>query len=362
MGEHCTLGGFCPVLPGEKVIAGGSIRDYPKTPEGSTMNSSLTRLVRMVVAPVILGLGVTACTQGASPPPQTQGFTTRTPSRESAPPSSAPTSSPVATTSAPSPAVSASSVAVSASSVAAIGPVWPIEPRTIAAAGSRQGLPVLKAIRTGRHGSYKRLVLEFTASYGAANVRYVPVVRADPSDKVVPLKGRSFLQVVVHGAVARWSATPITPYGGPSTVTPGYPTLKQVSISGDFEAVLSFGVGLGRTAGFQVTRLRSPDRLVVDIAESPAWRMWPDDSLAAARAMQTSFDQGHMPWRGNGEDVAWSYALAVCGWNNPVVTPVPGTDAYRLTHQGSPDHVTVRAVPEFPTTSRNSIFEIADTR
>jgi len=99
VGEHRTLGGFYPVLLGEKVIAGGSIRDYPKTPEGSVMNSSLTRLVRMVVAPVILGLGVTACTQGASPPPQTQGFTTRTPSRESAPPSSAPMSSPTAATS-----------------------------------------------------------------------------------------------------------------------------------------------------------------------------------------------------------------------------------------------------------------------
>jgi hypothetical protein len=99
VGEHRTLGGFYPVLLGEKVIAGGSIREYPKTPEGSVMNTSLSRLVRMVVAPVILGLGVTACTQGASPPPPTQGFTTRTPTRESAPPSSAPMSSPTAATS-----------------------------------------------------------------------------------------------------------------------------------------------------------------------------------------------------------------------------------------------------------------------
>jgi len=221
---------------------------------------------------------------------------------------------------------------------------------------------VLKAIRTGRHGSYDRLTLQFTSSFGEASVRYVPVVRADPSDKVVPLKGRSFLQIVVHGAVARWSATPITPYAGPSTVTPGYPTLKQVSISGDFEAVLSFGIGLDRTAGFQVTRLRSPDRLVVDVAERPAWRMWPDNSLAAARTMQASFDQGHMPWRGTGKDVARAYALAVYGWDNPVVTPVSGTNGYRLSHRGSPDSVTVRAVPAFPTTSRNSIVEIAGTR
>ena len=97
MGEHRTLGGFYPALPGEKVISGGSIRGYPKTPEGSTMNGSLTRLVRMVVALVVLGLGVTACTQGASPPPQTLGFTTRTSSRESAPPSSAPRGSATAT-------------------------------------------------------------------------------------------------------------------------------------------------------------------------------------------------------------------------------------------------------------------------
>jgi hypothetical protein len=221
---------------------------------------------------------------------------------------------------------------------------------------------VLASIRTGRHGSYERLTLQFTSSFGEANVRYVPVVHADPSDKVVPLKGLSFLQIVVHRAVARWSATPIAPYAGPSTVTPGYPTLKQVSISGDFEAVLSFGIGLDRTAGFRVTRLRSPDRLVLDFAERPAWRMWPEDSLAAARAMQASFDQGHMPWRGNGADVARSYAVAVYGWINPVVTPVPGTDGYRLTHRGSPDKMTVRAVPVFPATSRNSIFGITDTR
>lgn len=326
------------------------------------MNSSRGRLIVMVLAPAVLGLGVTACTPSTSqslqtPSSPTGSATATTPARSPTTPaiSRAPTGSATAATPAQSPKAPAPSVA-------AIGPVWPIEPRTTAAAASGHGAAVLTAIRTGRHGSYERLTLEFTSAYGEANIRYVPVVHADPSDKIVPLQGLSFLQIVIHGAVAHWPATPITGYTGPSTVTPGYPALKQVSIAGDFEAVLSFGVGLGRTAGFQVTRLRSPDRLVVDIAESPAWRMWPEDSLAAARAMQTSFDQGHMPWRGNGEDVAWTYALAVFGWNNPVVTPVPGTDAYRLTHQGSPDNVRVRAVQEFPTTSRNSIFEIADTR
>ena len=250
-----------------------------------------------------------------------------------------------------------------ATSAPVVGPVWPIEPRTVAAA-SASGVPVLKAIRTGRHGSYERLVLEFTAPYGMAKVRYVPVVRTDPSYQVVPLQGRSFLEVVVHGAVARWQATPITPYSGPSTVTPGYPTIKQVSISGDFEAVLSFGIGLSRTAGFRVARLSSPDRLVVDVAETPPWRMWPEDSLTAARDEQAAFDQGHQPWRGSPQWVAKVYGIAVYGWSSPVVTPVPGTTAYtyRVAQKGSPDYVTVHGVRPFTATSKTSIAEIADTR
>ena len=221
---------------------------------------------------------------------------------------------------------------------------------------------MLKTIRTAQHGSYERLVLEFTAPYGMAKVRYVPVVRADPSDKVVPLEGRSFLEIVVHGAVAHWQATPITPYAGPSTVTPGYPTLKQVSISGDFEAVLSFGVGLSRTAGFRVERLQAPDRLVVDIAELPAWRMWPEESLTAARAMQAAFDQGHQPWRASPREVAALYGRAVYEWSSPVATPIAGTSTYLLTQKGSSDHVTVRVVRPFAATNTNSIAEIADTR
>jgi hypothetical protein len=324
------------------------------------MDSSRGRLILMVLAPAVLGLGVTACTQSTSQSPQAPAhFTTTAVSPKSAPSPS--TSSGSATATAPAPSPPTLSPTAPPSNTAAVGPIWPIEPRTVPAS-SGQGAAVLTAIRTGQHGSYERLTLEFTSAYGEADVRYVPVVHADPSDKVVPLQGMSFLQVVVHGAVAHWPATPIRAYGGPSTVTPGYPTLKQVSISGDFEAVLSFGVGLERTAGFQVTRLRSPDRLVVDIAERPPWQMWPDDSLAMAREVQAGSYQGHMPWRNSGASVAWSYALAVYGWNNPVVTRVPGTDAYRLTHQGSPDHVTVRAVAQFPTTSKNSIFEIVDTR
>ena len=35
MGEHRTLGGFYPVMHGEKVILGESIRDFPEAPTGT---------------------------------------------------------------------------------------------------------------------------------------------------------------------------------------------------------------------------------------------------------------------------------------------------------------------------------------
>lgn len=314
----------------------------------------LSRAVRVSLVCVISLVGA-ACGGGGQ-----DAGTSPTSASSQTPTAPSPTPTGSATSSTPTPVPTPSE-----STVLAVGPVWPIEPRTIPAAAGLPGLPgipVLKAIRSGRHGSYERLVLEFTSSYGVAKVRYVPVVHADPSDKVVPLQGSSFLEIVIQGAVATWSATPITPYLGPVTVTPRYPTLRQVSISGDFEAVLSFGIGLGRTAGFRVMRFDSPDRLVVDVAETPAWRIWPDVSLAMATAEQTRFDDGHQPWRGNAELVAAAYARAVYGWDEPVVTRAPGSDAYRLSHRGSSDYVTVRTVQLFPTTSKNSIIGIADAR
>jgi hypothetical protein len=243
------------------------------------------------------------------------------------------------------------------------GVVWPIQARTLAAIVGQlpDAAAVLTAIRTGQHATYDRLVLDFTKAYTTVDVRYVPVVRADPSDRVVTLAGKAYLQVTVHGAVAHWGA-PMLAYHGPSTVTPGYATLKQVSISGDFEAVLSLGVGLDRVAGFQVMRLRAPDRLVIDVAKVPTWRMWPDDSLAAARDVQAAFTDGKLPWRGDPIAVAQLYARQVYGWSAATVTRV-GTDSwYRLTPVGGSDSITVHLVWPFSSTTVNSVCEVDNTR
>jgi hypothetical protein len=276
-------------------------------------------------------------------------------SQPSAPASSPPTSVPA------TPTPTAPTPTTPAPTGQATGLVWPIGVRNLAAPSSLPAEPpVLKAISTGRHGSYERLVLTFTGAYAAVTVKYVPVVRADASDAIVPLAGRAYLQITVHGAVARWG-DPAHPYTGPTTVTPGYTTLRQAKISGDYEAVLSLGVGLSRTAGFQVMRLRSPDRLVVDVAKAPSWRMWPDDNAIQARSVQTAYELGHQPWRGDAVAVASAYASTVFGWPTPVVA-VTGHHTYRLSASGSADSVTVRVAWPFATTTSHGICEVTDAR
>jgi hypothetical protein len=49
-------------------------------------------------------------------------------------------------------------------------------------------------------------------------------------------------------------------------LTPGFPALRQVTGAGEFEGVLTYGIGQAHKAGFRVFTLTGPDRLVVDVA------------------------------------------------------------------------------------------------
>jgi hypothetical protein len=239
--------------------------------------------------------------------------------------------------------------------------VWPIERRTLHGTNHADDQAVLTAIRTGRHGTYERLVLEFSGGFGDVSVGYLPTpfILTDPADQVLRLRGNVVLSVTIQGAVATWNGVGHKPYPGPFTVTPNLPTLKQVSLAGDFEAVLSFGVGLDRIAGFHVDRVAGPDRLVIDVAERPNWRLWPEDNLAMARSTQSAVDQGHQPWRGDPIAVVRAYAAAMFGWQNANASPVyPG--AYRIHRDGA--SIIVHTAAPFSTTTAHSIVLIADTR
>ena len=66
-------------------------------------------------------------------------------------------------------------------------------------------------------------------------------------------------------------------------LTPRCPNLRQVKLAGDFEGVVSFGLGLRRKTGFRVFRLTAPTRIVVDVRHVP-----PPARAAAARACTSS--------------------------------------------------------------------------
>lgn len=130
-----------------------------------------------------------------------------------------------------------------------------------------EDMPMLVDIRTGSHDGYDRVVLEFRNDLPSWRVGYVDQVTSE-SGATVPLRGTARLFVDLSPAwgheqdTAPFQAT----YTGPRSLTPDYPTLRQVRWVDDFEAHLTFGIGLQRQVGFRVVELRGPSRLAIDVA------------------------------------------------------------------------------------------------
>jgi len=121
---------------------------------------------------------------------------------------------------------------------------------------------VLEHVRVGRHPTFDRVVFEFRSGTSAWSARYVPQVVHDGSGLPVRLPGSAFLHVVFKNArIDRASAG-----AAPITRTPHFCSLLQLKESGDFEGVVSFGVGLRRKVGFRGFRMTSPGRVVIDVA------------------------------------------------------------------------------------------------
>jgi hypothetical protein len=130
-----------------------------------------------------------------------------------------------------------------------------------------EDMPMLVAIRTGSHDGYDRVVLEFRNDLPSWRVGYVDEVTSE-SGATVPLEGSASLFVQVDPAWAHDQNTPPhdATYTGARSLTPGYPTLRQVRWVDEFEGHLTFGIGLQRQVGFRVVELRGPSRLAIDVA------------------------------------------------------------------------------------------------
>ena len=122
---------------------------------------------------------------------------------------------------------------------------------------------------------------------------------SDPKGTPIPLAGQSYLRVAFHGTSAVCPQPLHQTYTGPAVLTPYYPELLTVSAAGDFEGVLSFGIGLAAQGGHHAFTLTNPDRLVIDVSHVALGKfpgIWDITSWPQYWATQYSWLNGHQPW------------------------------------------------------------------
>ena len=146
-----------------------------------------------------------------------------------------------------------------------------------AAPAGAQSTPTLVAVRAGGHSGFDRVVFEFRGGLPSHRVRYVDRLVQDGSGNVVAVAGAADLEVVFEGASAHDDA------GAPTVsrrrFSPGLTAVKEVAQVGDFEAVVTYGIGLDRRRPLAVSTLSNPSRLVVDVDTSGSAGSTGGDSL-----------------------------------------------------------------------------------
>ncbi len=105
--------------------------------------------------------------------------------------------------------------------------------------------PVLRSVRFGRHATYDRLAFDFCKpAETTLTAKVVKQLTEDGSGKKVTLKGAHFIAVTLTPADAHSNAgQPTVP---DQAVTVAGRNIQQYKLIGDFEGVVSYGVGFLR--------------------------------------------------------------------------------------------------------------------
>jgi hypothetical protein len=125
---------------------------------------------------------------------------------------------------------------------------------------------LLKAVRTGKHESFDRVVFEFEGdTVPGYHIEHVDhPVRDCGQGAVVPISGDGFLLIRMQPSNAHTEA-------GEASVqkrqqSPNLPVLKELKLICDFEADVQWILGLASPNRYRVLELTNPSRLVVDVA------------------------------------------------------------------------------------------------
>ena len=129
--------------------------------------------------------------------------------------------------------------------------------------GGSGGQAEVFGVATGCHATFDRFVIRARIATPGYDVRYVKRIIADGSGEPVPLRGTKRIRIIIRNARGHTQ-------GGtnllPAVRMPLCPNLRQVKTAGDFEGVVTFGLGLRRKRGFRVFRLTGPTRIVIDVS------------------------------------------------------------------------------------------------
>lgn len=142
-----------------------------------------------------------------------------------------------------------------------------------ASATAAPTIPTLVDIRAAHHPGFDRVVFDFDGPLPSTRtVRYVPQVIQDGSGDPVKVQGRAFLEVSLFPTIGHTEDGRSRTYG-PARRSFTTHNVVEVVNSGDFEAVVSFGIGLASKQPYKVFTLTNPSRLVIDIehADRTVW-------------------------------------------------------------------------------------------
>lgn len=140
----------------------------------------------------------------------------------------------------------------------------------VSAPAEIEATALLERVAVARHEGYDRVVFQFRNGLPGYLVEYVePPLHEDGSGDEVEIAGNAFVLVRMERASGfdLETAEGELVYTGPRRIagaSAGTSTVREVVRTGDFEAVLSWAVGLEDRVDFRVLTLDNPARLVVD--------------------------------------------------------------------------------------------------
>jgi hypothetical protein len=129
--------------------------------------------------------------------------------------------------------------------------------------------PLLTGVRAAHQPGFDRVVFDFYGGLpSASSARYVDALLGDASGLPVYVAGRAILQVTFRDARGhKLDGTDTSPN---RTAFP-LPNVLTVVQSGDFEGVVTYGIGLAAKQSYRVFTLSNPSRVVVDIDTDFSW-------------------------------------------------------------------------------------------